>query len=144
MVDIQTIMASNQPPDIMVVTETKLKSQPRQQWLHRLFKGYTIKHTTHPQVSKAGVLLAVSQALAELGELKLQPTPPELNGFLVHATLHRPNSTPLHLVAVYCPHQLPIREEIYKHITQSVTTARAANDQMLITGGFNAVQQKRR
>jgi hypothetical protein len=138
----QTIISTSQPPDILIVTETKLKRQQKKQWLHRLFTSYTVKHTTHPEASKAGVLLAVSKTLTELGELKMHTSPIELNGFAIHASLVRPNSTPMHLVAIYCPHQLPIRKEIYTYVSQVVTDARANKEQLLITGDFNAVIQK--
>jgi exonuclease III len=134
-----TILSTPQPPDILIVTETKLKSQPQKQWLHRLFTGYTVKHTTHPNASKAGVLIAVSKTLTELGELEVLSSPAELNGFLIHASLRRPNSTPVHLVAMYCPHQMPTRKELYKHVSQLITDARTNQDQMLIAGDFNAV-----
>jgi hypothetical protein len=48
----------------------------------------------------------------------------------------------MHLVAVYCPHQLPIRKEIYTYVSQLVTDARADKEQLLIAGDFNAVMQK--
>ena len=136
-VDVQSILTQAEP-DVIILTETKLRMRRKMQWLHRLFTNYNTTRTNHPQASKAGVLVAISNTLLDLGKLIQADTPTELAGHLTHIVLERPQSQTLHIMGVYCPHQLPIRKQIYKYITGVCADIKDQEAQLLIAGDMNA------
>jgi hypothetical protein len=58
------------------------------------------------------VLIAVHQEVCALGTVKATYFD-DLEGYMVQVSVQLPESKPLHVTGVYCPHIIPIRKRIH-------------------------------
>jgi hypothetical protein len=98
-------------PEILVLTETKVKHPNGRQykkWLIRMRRRYIIHQSTVREAghAKAGVLIAISKRLTEMGTITRHTIPDALSGYFLHLTRKLHRKLPLEPLA-YCGHVLP-------------------------------------
>lgn len=141
-----TDLNSQYKPDILVLTETKLRTgvDKRRQHVHNIFKDYRVQHGTlppdHPGAGE-GVTIAIHNDIAERADTAAPTVPQELAGQLAHFTVRPTHGNPWHVVGAYPPptHCPAEREPLYKYITEQILNpARFRNETVLLAGDWNA------
>ncbi len=129
-------------PHILVLTELKLKNKAT--WLTRMLKDYHVYYSLNTASNKgqAGLVLAVLKSATELGEIRLRPMSDCMQGFMLHVTLTLPESTPLHVIGVYCPHNTIVRRRIYWIIQHLLHKQIPLAETIMVAGDFNATARK--
>lgn len=134
-------------PDVMILTKTKAKiAQMHTIWARMMRKNYHMYHSTVPATehSRAGVLIAVSKRLTELGQIRQEPLPKEVHGYMLHVVVENPDSNPLHILGVYCPPQSTaqdLRNVIYAQCKATLAATPHTHHTTIVAGDFNATIQ---
>ena len=156
--------SSAKRPAIVALTETHLRTiDLNSTRLRQMLPGYIVFASCHPSstaarwtrrdpqtplpsksYARAGTLLAVHADWAQ-GHLVRQHQPPAaLQGYISHISITMPDSTPLHIMAVYQPNGETWRitqAQITAYIKTTIALAHAAGGSVVLAGDWNAVQQ---
>jgi hypothetical protein len=114
--------ASGNHPHLVVLTDHKYART--QDSLKRLLHGYQVHLNPVPSSAtngykepRYGVVIAVTQPLCEMGTVQNIPLHNETLGqYITHVLIELPESTPLHVLGVYCPpngEAKKVRDSIY-------------------------------
>ena len=157
-------LAARYKPLAVALTETKLL--PHQHATARVrnyLPGYTMIASCHPRPSdlikcprypnpdgstrnhttgKAGVILAIKSEWARSHYLHRFETPQSLLGHMVHIRLSLPDSTPLHLIAIYRANSNDWKhkhQELNKYLKTAIDQITLKEEQLLMGGDWNGV-----
>ncbi len=115
------------PPDIIILTETKLTSDMTgmRGLIARDMKHYHLHHSSIPNNTgqkipgRAGVLLPTHTSLGPPTKVEILPT---LAGHLAHVTLDYKDNA-IHIVGVYAPTDEPAtKQKMYNHLQHLTQT----------------------
>ena len=135
-------------PHIIVLTEVKQRRMHN--WIHQHMRHYHIfgsfahspTDTQHKKArgsnkkrAKAGVIIALRKDWLMLGTSFAASLPSTLGGYVAQVHIQLPDSAPLTVIGMYCPHNLQKRHNIYSILVDMHTTT---TDPMVVAGDFNA------
>ncbi len=132
-------------PDIIVLTETKIRKKSKQYINSRLRETY---RTFASHLDKqAGVVLGIHNKYDGQGTYVTQHTlPKHTKGYLTHVTIYTSETQVLQVLAVYMPHDkeegdsnTAKRAQIYDTMQRILHKARELNQPVLMIGDWNAV-----
>ena len=125
-------------PHVLVLTEVKLKTVPS--WLRAALKGYHVFRSLlgGARRAQAGVVLAIRKDVPMLGKAEVVRLPASITGFMVQVDITLPDSAPLSIVGMYCPHTLPARQHIYAEFAKLNSRTQEQRRTLLVAGDFNA------
>ena len=133
--------------DVLVLTETKtnnrttwlkdvLRKEPKQYRLYCSSKAVSGTMATR----SAGVAIAITGKYSRsTGHVTHTQMKAPLQGYVCHCTIATPQSTPLHIIGVYCPEDTQTRTAIYAYCKTILKQTNDAGDHLLVAGDFNAV-----
>jgi ribonuclease HI/exonuclease III len=155
---VQTLISSLKPT-VLILTETWLNTHdPSSTWLKETFKEYATIESAHPSQimnkrlgytpsknKRAGVLLAIHNEYAHSDLVTQHRTSDSLHGHLIHASINIPDSTPLHIFAVYNPcnqgESSHARIKIFQYIQEC--RQEYPSDRFILGGDWNATSEPR-
>ncbi len=132
-------------PDIIILTETKIRKKSKQYIDSRLRENY---RTFASHLDKqAGVILGIHNKYDGQGTYATQHTlPTYTKGYLTHVTINTSETHTLQIVAVYMPHNTAeetntvcLRSQIYNVLQQILDKAKELNQPVIMVGDWNAV-----
>jgi exonuclease III len=137
-------------PDVFVSTETKLRpgeaqSSSGRRTMRKILAGYKTffsvvpSHGIKQPKGKGGVNVSLREDYATPGNFKRRDTPPELNGYICHTTIHTSSQTLTHIIGVYIPHDSEKRSAIYSYLGEVAEECRLSKGGLIMTGDWNAV-----
>jgi exonuclease III len=137
-------------PHVVVLTDHKYAKT--QDSLKRLLNGYQVH--LHPLPTSAtgcskepryGVVVAVLQPLCEIGTVQNIPLHNNTLGqYVTHVLIELPESTPLHVLGVYCPpngEAKKVRDSIYQECTTVIAQAKENRHTVILAGDWNGTVQ---
>ena len=141
----RTHLVEQHAPDFVILTETKLRKNSRyRKQLTEVLEDYVV-HTSCKQdtpdmregerTGAAGVAIAIHKKLAAHGSLKVTPLKaPAASGHCQKICLQPAGSNAVDLWAVYMPHDMAVRHQVYQVLTNSATE----NSSFIMAGDWNA------
>ncbi len=139
-----THLVEQHAPDFVILTETKLRKKSRyRKKLTETLEDYVV-HTSckretpdmreGERTGAAGVAIAIHKKLAAHGSLKVTLNAPAASGHCQKIRLQPAGSNALDLWAVYMPHDMAMRRQVYQVLTSSATE----NSNFIMAGDWNA------
>ena len=137
-------IADEHKPDVIVLTETKMRRQGRmKQRLAEALPEYQLYSSCKPDPENprpgerwaAGVAMAVDKSLTRLASATHQLlNKPAASGDCQWITLQPAGSDALNLWAMYMPHDMALRKQVYQVLRDNISTRGAT----LMAGDWNA------
>jgi exonuclease III len=142
--------ASGNHPHLVVLTDHKYART--QDSLKRLLNDYLVHLNPIPSTAtngykepRYGVVIAVTQPLCKMGTVLNIPLQNETLGqYIMHVLIELPESTPLHVLGVYCPpngEAKKVRDSIYQECTTVLAQAKESRHTVLLAGDWNGTVQ---
>jgi len=140
-----THLVEQHAPDFVILTETKLRKKSRyRKKLTEALEDYAV-HTSckrdtpdmreGERTGAAGVAIAIHKKLAAHGSLKVTPlNAPAASGHCQKICLEPAGSDAIDLWAVYMPHDMAVRRQVYQVLTNNATE----NSNFIMAGVWNA------
>jgi len=92
----------------------------------------------HENIAKGGVAIIINKQLAALNDLRVIPTPPELEGYLKHISIRSPIGR-TNVISVYIPPNAPLLGRmIWNRVIELEQSLTKKNEGIIIGGDFNA------
>ncbi len=140
-----THLVEQQAPDFIVLTETKLRKNSRyRKKVTEALEDY-VEHTSCKRdtpnmregehTGAAGVAIAIHKKLAAHGSLKVAPlNAPAASGHCQRICLQPAGSDAVDIWAVYMPHDMAVRRQVYQVLTSNAT----GHNNFIMAGDWNA------
>ena len=140
-----THLVEQYAPDFVILTETKLRKTSRyRKKLTEALEDYVV-HTSckrdtpdmreGERTGAAGVAIAIHKKLAAHGSLKVTPlNAPAASGHCQRVCLQPTGSDAVDIWAVYMPHDMAVRRQVYQVLTSNAT----GHNNFIMAGDWNA------